>query len=107
MRHAALTQGQIRSQLCDRIDRIATELPHLSVARLAHEVDDMRRIAAQNGLAAVEDLARSLENALAGSSGGVIAMPFLEGMRDAAECGTLDAKASQTFLAAINQRLYG
>lgn len=107
MGNAALRIGEVRGQLCDRIDRIASELPHLSVARLAHEVDDMRRIAAQNGLCAVEDLARGLENALAGSNGAVIALPFLEGMRDAAECGMIDPSASRTMLAAINQRLYG
>lgn len=107
MGNAAVRIGEVRNQLCDRIDRIASELPHLSVARPAHEVDDMRRIAAQNGLGAVEDLARGLENALAGSNGGVIALPFLEGMRDAAEYGTIDLSASRTMLAAINQRLYG
>lgn len=100
-------QGHIAAQLCERIDGIATELPHLSVQRLAQEIDAMRRIASQNGLTAVEEMARSLEHALAGSDGAVVVIPFLEGMRDAASSGYLDRQASQTYLAAISRRLYG
>ena len=36
-----------------------------------------------------------------------MAMSFLEKMRDAVGCERLDAAATQTYLAAINQRLYG
>lgn len=104
---AADTLMQVQTQLCDRIDRIAIELPHLSVSRLAHEVDDLRRIAANHGLAPVVEIARRMESALAASDGGVMAMSFLETMRDAVGCERLDAGATQTYLAAINQRFYG
>lgn len=96
-----------QAQLCDRIDRLAIEVPHLSVSRLAHEVDQLRRIATDYGLSPVADIARGLERALAGSEGGVVIMPFLEAMRDAVGCERLDAATSRTYLAAINQRLYG
>lgn len=105
MANGAVMQAQ--AQLCDRIDRIAMELPHLSVSRLAHEIDELRRIALNVGLAPVVEIARGLESALAGSEGGVIAMPFLETMRDAVGCERADAATSQAYLAQINQRLYG
>lgn len=101
----ALVQAQTR--LCERIDKIAMELPHMGVSRLAHEVDELRRIAMDFGLAPVADIARGLESALAGSEGGVMVMPFLETMRDAVECDKLDPATSQAYLAQINQRLYG
>lgn len=103
--NGAVMQAQAR--LCDRIDRIAMELPHLSISRLAHEVDEVRRIASDYGLTPVAEIARGLESALAGSEGGVVVMPFLEVMRDAVGCERLDPVTSQTYLAAINQRLYG
>jgi hypothetical protein len=100
--HALL---QVQAQLCERIDKIAMELPHLSIARLAGEVDELRRIAGNHGLAPVVEIARGLESALA--EGSVMVMPFLETMRDAVGCERLDAGASQAYLASINQRLYG
>lgn len=103
--NGALAQAQ--TTLCERIDRIAIELPHLTVSRLAHEVDEVRRIAVNFGLSPVADIARGLESALAGSEGGVMVMPFLETMRDAVECDRLDPATSQAYLAQINQRLYG
>lgn len=104
---AADTLMQVQAQLCDRIDRIAVEMPHLSVARLATEVDDVRRIAANNGLGLVVEIARRMESALAASDGGMMAMSFLETMRDAVGCDRTDPATTQTYLAAINQRFYG
>lgn len=99
--------GRAQGQICDRIDRIARELPHLTVSRLASEVDELRRIATDYGFVPVVALARGLESALAGSCGGVMILPFLETMRDAAISGRLDNQAAETFLASVNQRRYG
>ena len=98
---------QVQAQLCDRIDRLTMDLPHITVSRLAHEVDELRRIAGQYGLTPVVEIAHGLESELAHSAGGAMAMSFLEKMRDAVGCERLDAAATQTYLAAINQRLYG
>jgi hypothetical protein len=101
----ALAQAQ--AQICERIDRLAMELPHITISRLAHEVDDLRRIAGNYGLTPVVEIARGLESALAGSEGSVMVMPFLETMRDAANCDARDPATSTAYLASINQRLYG
>ncbi len=98
---------QARSQLCDRIDRIASELHDLTLGQLAGQIDDIRRLARENGLLPLESLARGLERALAASDGGVMVGPYLETMRDAAGCERVDAAAAQSYLASVSLRLYG
>lgn len=98
---------QAQAQLCERIDLLVNQLPHLSISRLAHEVDELRQIAARHGLAPVVEIAHRLESELAASHGGLMAASFLETMRDAVGCERLDPAATQAYLAAINQRLYG
>lgn len=99
--------NQVRAQLCDRIDMLAAQFAHMSVAQLAMQVDDVRRIAHEYGLRPLEDLACGLGSALSSSGGSMIVMPFLESMRDAADCERVDPAAAQSYLAAVNQRLYG
>ncbi|WP_219894321.1 hypothetical protein [Aquisediminimonas profunda] len=101
----ALMQAQ--AQLWERIDTLAASLPQLSISRLAHEIDDLRRIAGEHGLAPVVEIAHRLESELALSRGGPTVASFLEAMRDAVGCDRLDAGATQAYLAAVNQRLYG
>jgi hypothetical protein len=96
-----------RSQLCDQIDRVAAELHHLTIGQLATQIDDIRRLARENGLLPLESLARGLERALAASDGGVMVAPYLETMRDAAGCERVDAAAAQSYLASVSLRLYG
>ena len=98
---------QVRSGLCDRIDRIATELPHLTLDQLCANIDDIRRTALDYGIDPVVQLARGLETALADSGRGAMVLPWLDTMRDAAGCERLDAEASSTWLAAINVRMAG
>jgi hypothetical protein len=102
--HALL---QAKAQLCDRIDVLAEQLPHMSITQLAHQVDEIRRIAREYGLLPVEELARGLESALSASDCSIMVLPFLETMRDAVGCERADAAAAQSYLAAVNQRLYG
>ena len=97
----------IKAQLCDQIDALADQLPHLSSSQLANQVDVLRRTARDYGLLPVEELARGLESALSTSGCGVMVLPFLESMRDAVGCERVDAAAAQSYLAAVNQRLYG
>lgn len=101
----ALMQAQ--AQLWARIDQLAAGLPQLSISRLAHEIDELRRIAGDHGLTPVVEIAHRLESELAVSRGGPMVASFLEAMRDAVGCERLDASATQAYLAAINQRLYG
>ncbi len=98
---------QVRAQLCDRIDTLAEQLPHMNGHQFAYQVDEVRRIAREYGLLPVEELARGLESALSGSGCSMMVLPFLETMRDAIACERVDAAAAQSYLAAVNQRLYG
>ena len=74
---------QAQAQLWERIDALAASLPQLSISRLAHEVDELRRIAGEHGLAPVVEIAHRLESELALSRGGPTVASFLEAMRDA------------------------
>lgn len=96
-----------RAALSEQIDRLAYELPHMKPGALAFAVDDIRRIARDNGMITVAELARSLENAIAGSSGATVVLPFLEAMSDAVGCDSLDPAATQSFLASVGLRLHG
>ena len=96
-----------KAQLIDQIDQVARALPHISMSQLAHQVDEIRRIAHDWGLLPVEQLARGLEGAISLSDGSIMILPFLESMRDAAGCGRVDAAAAQSFLAVMSQRRYG
>lgn len=97
----------VRSGLCERIDRIATELPHLSLDQLCANIDDIRRTALDYGLDPVVQIARGLETALADSGRGAMILPWLDTLRDAAGCERLDADAGSAYLAAINVRMTG
>lgn len=101
----ALMQAQ--AQLWERIDQLSANLPQVTVSRLAHEIDELRRIAGEHGLAPVVEIAHRLESELAVSPGRPTIASFLEAMRDAVGCNRLDPTATQAYLAAVNQRLYG
>lgn len=97
----------VRAALCERIDHIAVELPHMKPGSLACAVDDIRRIARNNDLCALEGLARDLENAMAESSGGAVVLPFLEAMSDAVDCDSLEPAMAQSPVASTGQHLHG
>jgi hypothetical protein len=97
----------VKTRLCERIDSIAQELPHLTRFRLAHEVDDVRRIANDHGLVPVVELARGLESALSAAQDHIMILPYLDSMRDAISGDRIDQDAAQTYLARVGQRLYG
>ena len=104
---AAETLLNVRSGLCDRIDTLAHDLPHLSTGQLCRGIDDIRRTALTYGLDPLVQLARGLETALADANSAGVVLPWLDTMRDAAGCERLDADASAAFLASINIRMAG
>jgi hypothetical protein len=99
--------AMVKSGLCSRIDSIAQELPHITRFRLAHEVDDVRRIANDHGMVPVVELARGLESALSASNDHVMILPFLDSLRDAICNDRIDSDAAHSYLIRVNQRLYG
>lgn len=98
---------QIRAGLCDRIDMIARDLPRLRLDQLGASIDEIRRIALQNGMEPVVRIARGLESAIAENGRGAMILPWLDTMRDACGCERCDEEASAAYLAAINIRMAG
>lgn len=107
MQSGAEAKMAIRIDLCDRIDQLARELPHINASRLAFAVDDIRRIARDHDLRPLEELARGLESAIADSGGATVVLSFLEAMGDAVDCECIDPAAAQSYLASIGLRLHG
>ena len=94
----------IRAQLADRIEGLAAEAHRLPTERIATEVNDVRRLAADYGLSAVAQLAHALSSRLGEASGVISTRPFLEAMRDAAGCELAGPQVSAAYLAALRQR---
>jgi hypothetical protein len=98
---------RVRADLCDRIDALAEQALKIQAGQIALAVDGIRRVAREYGLDAVADMAHSLESAMARSDGAVTVRCYLDAMRDMIGCEALAPEAAQTWLASINQRLYG
>ncbi len=97
----------VKIELSNRIDRIALELAHMTPSNLAFAVDDIRRTAANHDLRPLAALARGLENAIAGSYGATMVLPYLEAMSDAVTCESIDPAVASSFLASVGLRLHG
>lgn len=100
-------RSQVKRELSLRIDRIAMELPHMSAAKLAFAVDDIRRTAANHDMRPLAALARGLENAIAESHGAAMVLPYLEAMSDAVGCESIDPAVASSFLASVGLRIHG
>ncbi len=96
-----------RARLLDQIDALAGALHRAPRKQLARHIDDIRTTATQYQLAHVAQLARGMEKALAGSLSLMLALPYVEAMRDAVGCERADPHIAEAFLASINLRLYG
>lgn len=81
MRHDPIQA--ILADLMRRVDGLAGQRGHLSVARLHDEVDQIRHIARAFRLDAVEGLAGTLESALSLHGLGPVVLSYLDLMRDA------------------------
>jgi hypothetical protein len=81
MRHDPMLA--ILADLMRRVDGLAGQRGHLSVARLHDEVDQIRHIARAFHLDEVEGLAGTLESALSLHGLGPVVLSYLDLMRDA------------------------
>jgi hypothetical protein len=107
MTQATTARAIAQIELADRIDRIATALPHMTTASLAFAIDDIRRAASSHDLRPLAALARGLENAIAESSGATMILPYLEAMSDAVACDSIDPAVASIFLASVGLRIHG
>lgn len=97
---------QVKAGLCERIDAIAAGLDR-SHTILCDQIDQVRRIAQEHGLAPVAQLARAAETALARGECRSVVRSYVEAMREAVGCDRLDSAAGEAFLAAISVRFSG
>lgn len=94
-----------RARIGHDLDRLAEELPMLNVGRLACAVDDIRKSARAHHFGVVAELASGLERAMAKSASMFVVRPYLDAMRDAVECDSMDPAVAASYLASINVRL--
>jgi hypothetical protein len=99
--------AMVRSELCDRIDRIAAEHGRVAPARLCAMVDEVRFTAAEFGLQPVVTIARALEAAVASEGRGAMTLAYLDAMRDACGCDRADSQAGVAYLASVGVRMVG
>ncbi|CAN5431550.1 hypothetical protein BH10PSE12_BH10PSE12_37950 [soil metagenome] len=95
----------VRTDIVNRIDSLAAQRGHLSLARTCEEVDGIRHIARTYGLEPVERLASMLESALALDGHGPVVLSYLDLIRDAASCTAAGPDASAAYVAALSLRM--
>ena len=95
----------VRSDLVRRIDSLAEQRGHLTLARICEEIDEIRHIARAHGMDPLEQLASMLESALAMHGLGPVVLSYLDMMRDAAGCEVVGRDVSTAYLAAMSLRL--
>ena len=82
----------ILADLLRRVDALAGERGHISLARLRDEIDRIRHIARAFDLDNVEGLAGTLQSALSLQGAGPVVMSYLDLMRDAIAAEMPDAE---------------
>jgi len=99
--------GDIKSELCARIDQLERDFRLLSVGELSRRADAIRHLAYANGLSPVGGLAAGLCEALSTGGRGATVRPYIDGMRDAVCSDRQDDASANSFLAAVSVRLAG
>ncbi|PZU58274.1 MAG: hypothetical protein DI547_10780 [Sphingobium sp.] len=95
----------VRTEILNRVDSLAAQRGHLSLARTCEEVDRIRHIARTYGLEPVERLASMLESALALDGHGPVVLSYLDMIRDAAACEAKGPDVNAAYLAAMSVRM--
>lgn len=95
----------VRSDLLDRIDALASQSSHLKLAQLCEQVDAIRHIARVYGLQPVEQLASTLESALAFDGHGAMILSYLDLIRDAVGCEVIGPHVASAYLGAMSLRM--
>jgi len=95
----------VRSDIINRIDALAAQRGHLSLARTCEEVDGIRHVARTYGLEAVEQLASILGSALALDGHGPVVLSYLDLIRDAASCADTGPNVRAAYVASLSLRM--
>lgn len=94
------------SQLNERIDALDLRGARIDTARLAADLDALRRLAALNGFSAVTPIVHAIEAALARGEQGPAIANGMSLLRDAACCGA-DPRSATLLAAAYLSRICG
>jgi hypothetical protein len=99
--------GEVKGELCARIDQLERDFRLLSVGELGRRADAVRHLAYTYDLSPVAGLAAGLCEALASGGRGATIRPYIDGMRDAVCSDRQDDASANSFLAAVSVRLAG
>lgn len=94
----------VRARLFERIEALESGLEGLTDWEIVERVDEVRRVAHDHGLSALEDMAHGCVAVLAWTPGSAAIRPWLEALREALGCEALDAASVRTWLAALGMR---
>lgn len=95
----------IRSELRERIDRIAAWAVHDSPAAMHAQVEGIRREARRHGMSEVTELAAHLAHTLTIGHPGPSLSTYVELMRDAVDCAGHHQDAGAVYMAALSNRM--
>jgi hypothetical protein len=73
----------VQNDIHGRIDALSHALPHCAIGNLADRIDEIRRLAHDNGFATVECLASTLASAVARGGRQATILCYLDAMSDA------------------------
>jgi hypothetical protein len=96
----------VRADLCDRLDRLRS-LALGQGGEIGETIEGIRFTAAAYGLAPVARLAEALRHAIAGAPDRTLAALYLDRLRDAIGCESLDDDAAESMLASVSVRFAG
>lgn len=94
-----------RTEMCARIDAMAGAAAHMPPARLAMQLDDIRRVAHLHGMIPVLGVVRAMDRALSRGEHGPMMLAWMDTLRDACDCDREDESAGEAFAAAISVRM--
>ncbi len=101
----------VHSEMLNLLDNLPAELAGQHPLQFLMHLDHIRQKATQHGLSGLRDLSCALESALqpAMQRGGAttIARSYLEAMRAALDCGTLNPAMTEALMANVALRLGG
>ena len=98
--------ADMQRRITGEIGALAEALPHCALSQIVQGIDDIRRLARDNGFAAVETLASRLESAVGSGGQRAAILTYLDAMSDAASApGPLPVAVQEAWLASVAMRL--
>lgn len=94
----------VKARIYDRIAALEAGLDGLTEWEIVERVDEVRRMAHDHGMSALEDMAHGCVAVMAWTPGAAAIRPWIEALREALGCEALDAGSVRAWLAALGMR---